>query len=95
MKPIQPIQLWVNGQNKTATVLGAKITNDDLSTSCKFTWQLYLEESVNPQVPTGQSYISLAQGTVDMMGEDYQNWDGFNDTAYAFIAEKINVTIVE
>lgn len=94
MKTIEPIQIWSNGKNKTATILSAKIVSDDLINSCIFYWSLFEQNPVDPEVPTGPSYITLAQGSIDMNGEDYQNWDGSNDAAYSFIAGKINVTIV-
>jgi hypothetical protein len=88
MKQISPIQIWVNGQNKTAQVLDARIINDDLATSCTFYWELKEESAEETQ---GQQ---LAQGNVSMSGEDYENWDNSNEEAYAYIAEKINVTIL-
>lgn len=94
MKAIEPFQIWKDGENKTASLLSAKIVNDNLSTSCTFYWNLFEEQPVDPEVPTGPSYVTLAEGNVDMNNEDYQNWDGSNDSAYLFVAEKINVTIV-
>jgi hypothetical protein len=88
MVQISPIQIWVNGQNKTAQVLDARIINDDLATSCTFYWELKEESTEETQ---GQQ---LAQGNVSMSGTDYENWDNSNEEAYEYIAEKINVTLV-
>jgi hypothetical protein len=94
MKQIEPIQIWVNGQNKTASILDARIINDDLATSCTFYWELK-EASIPPTEDTPeQAGATLAQGNVSMTGEDYENWDNSNEEAYAYIAEKINVTLV-
>jgi hypothetical protein len=94
MKQISPIQIWVNGQNKTAQVLDARIINDDLATSCTFYWELK-EASIPPTEDTPeQAGATLAQGNVSMTGEDYENWYNSNEEAYAYIAEKINVTLV-
>ena len=84
MKQIEPIQIWINGQNKTASELDARIINDDLASSCTFYWELKEET-------TG---LQLAQGNVSMSGEDYENWDGDNNLAYAYIAKQINVVIL-
>jgi hypothetical protein len=93
MKNISPIQIWINGQNKTAQVLDARIINDDLATSCTFYWELK-EASIPPTEDTPeQAGATLAQGNVSMSGEDYENWDDSNDSAYQFIAERINVVI--
>ena len=92
MKDIQPIQIWKNGQNKTASILDAYIINDNLATSCTFYWMLKEADTVvDEQTIAGQV---LADGNVTMSGEDYDNWDGNNDYAFEYIAEQINVTII-
>jgi len=87
MKQIEPIQIWKNGAQLTASVLDAIIINDNLSTSCTFYWML--KEDLDDEV--GQT---LADGNTTMTGEDYDNWDGSNDYAFNFIATQINVTIL-
>ena len=92
MKNIEPIQIWKNGQNLTASVLDAIIINDNLSSSCTFYWMLKEEDTVTEeQTTSGQT---LSEGNVTMTDEDYQGWDGSNDYAFNYIASKINVTIV-
>jgi hypothetical protein len=87
MKNIQPIQIWKNGQQLTASVLDAIIINDNLSTSCTFYWML--KEDLDDEV--GQT---LADGNATMTGEYYDNWDGSNDYAFSYIASQINVKIL-
>jgi hypothetical protein len=92
MKQIEPIQIWKNGTNKTASILDAIIINDNLSTSCTFYWMLKEADSVvEEQTTSGET---LADGNLTMTGEEYQDWDGSNDFAFNYIAEKINVTIL-
>jgi hypothetical protein len=92
MKNIYPIQIWKNGQNKTASILDAIIINDNLSSSCTFYWMLKEADTVvDEQTVAGQT---LADGNVTMSGEDYDNWDGSNDYAFEYIASQINVTII-
>lgn len=88
MKNISPIQIWVNGQNKTASILDARIINDDLASSCTFYWEL---KEASTEENAGQQ---LANGNVSMSGDDYLNWDGTNDSAYSYIASQINVQIL-
>ncbi len=88
MKKIEPIQIWSNGQTKTASELDARIIGDDLCTSATFYWEL--KESSTEEY-TG---VQLAQGNVTLSGEDYENWGGDNDYAYAFLAKQINVIIL-
>jgi hypothetical protein len=88
MVQIEPLQIWSNGQTKTASELDARIINDDLKSSCTFYYELKGESTEE------QAGVQLAQGNVTMDGEKYDSWDGSNDYAFQFIAEKINVKIV-
>jgi hypothetical protein len=90
MKTIDPVQIWNNGQTKTATLLDARIIDDNLTNFCTFYWQLM--EAGSDIRPTGSI---IANGNCSMSGENYSDWNGSNNTAFEFIAEQINVTIVE
>ena len=85
MKNISPVTIWKNGQSLTASILGAIIINDNLSSSCTFYWMLKED---------GESGQTLADGNATMSGEDYDGWDGNNDYAFEYIATQINVTIL-
>jgi hypothetical protein len=84
MAQIQSIQIWNNGEQKSASILNANIVQDNLETDCSFYYQLC--ESEEGKV--------LAQGNLTLGGEDYLAWDGSNDTAYIYIADKLNLTII-
>lgn len=89
MKPIEPIQIWKNGESQEANLLNAYIINDNLQSSCTFYYQLC---SSGEQPDTiGQS---LAEGNVSMSGEDYLSWTGDNDYAFSYIAEQLNLTLI-
>jgi hypothetical protein len=98
MKEIQPLQIWKNGEVKTASILDASIISDNLQSNCTFYWQLKEEDTVIPadeqveeQTISGQV---LADGNTSLSGEDYDNWDGSNDYAFSYIAQQINVTLL-
>ena len=94
MKPIQPITIWKNGESQEANLLNAYITNDNLATSCKFYYQICNSGKGTEAMPLviGQT---LADGNVTMSGDDYINWDGSNHYAFSYIAEKLNLTLIE
>lgn len=99
MKNIIPVNIWSNGSSKQASVIIARIVNDDLSTQCNFYYELKEADTVIPPAQEGDAptviYGSrLADGNVNMSGTDYATWDGSNETAYAFIANQLNLTIV-
>jgi hypothetical protein len=92
MREIQPLQIWKNGEVKTASILDAQIINDNLESNCTFYWMLKEADSVvDEQTISGQT---LADGNVNLSGEDYDNWDGSNDYAFSYIATQINVVLI-
>jgi hypothetical protein len=93
MKPIQPITIWKNGESQEANLLNAYIVNDNLESSCSFYYSLNASGEGTEAMPLviGQT---LADGNVIMDGENYLAWDGDNDYAFTYIAEKLNLTLI-
>ena len=94
MKPIQPITIWKNGESQEANLLNAFIINDNLQSSCTFYYSLNASGEGTEALPLviGQT---LAEGNITMSGQDYLNWDNSNEAAYVYIAEKLNLTLIE
>ena len=94
MKPIQPITIWKNGESQEANLLNAIIINDNLESSCSFYYSLCASGEGTEAMPLviGQT---LAEGNITMSGEQYLAWDGSNDYAFFYIAEKLNLTLIE
>ena len=85
MKQIQPISLWVNGQQQTATLFNLIIINDNLSNSATFYWQLLDADAVK-----------LADGNLTMGEPDYDVWGSsadINQAAYQWAATELNITL--
>jgi hypothetical protein len=93
MKPIQPVTIWKNGESQEANLFNAYIINDNLQSSCSFYYSLCASGEGTEAMPLiiGQS---LAEGNVTMDGENYLAWDGDNDYAFTYIAEKLNLTLI-
>jgi hypothetical protein len=86
MKQIQPIQIWVNGQQQTATLFNLIIINDNLLNSATFYWQLLDADAVK-----------LQDGNLTMDAADYAVWSSAQDInlgAYQWAASKLNITLV-
>ena len=81
MKTIEPISIWDNGTNQSASILNAYCINDNLSTSASFYYSL-LSDTMQ----------QLAQGNLSMSGDDYDAWQT-NDYAYDWVATQLNLTI--
>jgi hypothetical protein len=94
MKKIEPITIWKNGESQEANLLNAYIINDNLQSSCSFYYSLCASGEGTEAMPLviGQT---LAEGNVIMDGENYLAWDGDNDYAFTYIAEKLNLTLIE
>jgi hypothetical protein len=93
MKKIQPVSAWKNGEQLEANLLNAYIINDNLQSSCSFYYSLCASGEGTEAMPLviGQT---LAEGNVIMDGENYLSWDGDNDFAFTYIAEKLNLTLI-
>lgn len=93
MKLIEPILMWKNGESQEANLLNAIIINDNLETSCSFYYSLCSRGEGTEAMPLviGQT---LAEGNITMSGETYLAWDGDNNFAFSYIAEKLNLTLI-
>ena len=93
MKQIEIVTIWKNGESQEANLLNAIIINDNLATSCSFYYSLCASGEGTEAMPlvVGQT---LAEGNITMSGEDYLAWDGDNNFAFSYIAEKLNLTLI-
>ena len=85
MKQIQPLSIWVNGQQVTATLFSLIIINDNLLNSATFYWQLLDADAVK-----------LQDGNLTMGEPDYDVWGASADinlAAYQWAATKLNITL--
>jgi hypothetical protein len=85
MKQIQPFQIWVNGQEQTATLFSLIIINDNLSNSATFYWQLLDADA-----------SKLADGNLTMVEPQYDQWgtqSDVNQWAYEWAATELNITL--
>lgn len=93
MKKIEPLTIWKSGESQEANLLNAYIINDNLESSCVFYYSLNASGEGTEEMPLVVG-ASLAEGNITMSGEQYLAWDGDNDYAYTYIAEKLNLIIV-
>ena len=82
MKTIQPISIWNNGANESATILNLTCINDNLFDSAIFYFQLFSD-----------SLIVLSNGNLTMNLPDYSTDWGSNDAAYNWAATQLGLTI--
>jgi len=93
MKQIEPVQVWKNGEQLEANLLNAYIINDNLATACSFYYSLNTSGDGTEAMPLVLGQV-VAEGNLTMSGEDYLAWGGSNDIAFAYIAEKLNLTLI-
>lgn len=94
MKQIEPVSLWVNGQQKVATNISLKSVNDNLKDSAVFYYSLVaklLKED-------GSEFKeSLVQGNLSISGQEYIDWGiqtDINLWAYQWAAAQLNLVLV-
>lgn len=90
MAKIEPVQIWTNGQNKTAEVFNLAIIADNLDSSAQF----YYELKEAPTEEGANNGDTLACGNLSMGGQEYQDWDDSNASAYEWAAEKLSLILV-
>lgn len=85
MKTIEPVKVWYNGKEVTATILNASASGVQLDVSASFNYELFIinEFGFLNQVNSGVLY---------MQGQDYQDWDQ-DSFAWDWIASQLNLTI--
>jgi hypothetical protein len=93
MRKIQPIQAWKNGEQLEANLLNVYIIRDDLQSFCEFYYSLNTSGEGTEAMPLVIGQV-VAEGNITMDGENYLNWDGDNDYAFTYIAEKLNLTLI-
>ena len=89
MKTIEPINVWLNGEVKSATGFNMNSIFDDLETSATFYYELL--------VVGEDSTEQVTQGNLTMSGQDYQNWntsDDANEDAYIWGANQLKLIII-
>ena len=87
MKQIQPVQIWLNGQNVQATILNAYVINDNLNNVAQFYYSLLSENQ------DGEIGLVIAQGNLTMTGEAYSTWQT-NGQAWDWVASELKLTII-
>jgi hypothetical protein len=93
MKQIKPFIIWNNGEQKTASILTAKISADNLESYCSFFYELCEGGQGTEEMPLIQG-MNLVSGNLLMNGQDYLDWDNSNEAAYVYIAKKLNLTLI-
>ena len=93
MIKIQSIQGWKNSKQLNANLLNVYIVRDDLKSFCEFYYTLNESREGTETMPLviGET---LFEGNITMTGEEYLEWNGSNDFAYSYIAEKLNLTLI-
>lgn len=86
MKQINPVNVWVAGQELVASLFTLSIINDNLTDSATFYYQLSTDENV-----------SVSNGNLSMTPEEYAAWGedaDINQSAYVWAASKLNLVLV-
>lgn len=101
MAKIESQTIWKDGKTYEANELSVSIVSDNLSNSATFYYRLS-ESPVEVKDAEGAvvSYspgATIAEGNVNISGEDYQLWGDSGDVngeAYSYVATKLGLTII-
>ena len=90
MKKIQPFNIWVNGQTKTAQYLALILNNDNLLNQAVFYWAFYDEQQ-------GKAGNKITDNTITLQGADYTAFNtsiNSNNYAWNWAAQTLGVTLI-
>ena len=96
MKQIQPITIWSNGQQLTATVISMSSVADDLVANATFYYEL-LSPSKIDEDGNVLGYNRIVQGYLNISDSEYDAWGdaaNINEAAYVWGAQQLNLTLV-
>ena len=71
-KQIQPVDIWVNGESKSAEYFQVTCINDNYENSATNYWQLFTKVVDAEGVESIGEQIAQSNLTID--GQDYINW---------------------
>lgn len=86
MKTIEPIQIWDNGEIKTASILNVYGNSIVLNENANFVYTIYTLKN------DGNLDNYIANGNIFMPYEQYIQWDQ-DEFAWDFVANSLNLTI--
>ena len=85
MRNIQPLDIWSDGDTKTAVALSLYISYDDLSTQAALVYKLH--DNIGAIIYEGQILFT---------GQQYLDWGNSGDSnaeAYTLAAAHLNITL--
>ena len=96
-KQIQPINVWVNGESKSAEYFQVTCINDNYENSATNCWRLFTM-NVDAEGVESQGE-QVAQGNLTISGQDYINWGdqpamAINAWIYQWSADKLNLVLL-
>jgi alanine-alpha-ketoisovalerate/valine-pyruvate aminotransferase len=86
MKQILPLDIWSDGDTKTAIAVSLYISYDDLSTQAALVYKLH--DNTGSIIYEGQIFFT---------GQEYIDWGSSGDSneeAYVLAASHLNITLV-
>lgn len=86
MRNIQPLDIWSDGDTKTAVTISLYISYDDLATQAALVYKLH--DSIGAIIYEGQILFT---------GQEYLDWGNSGDSnaeAYTLAAAHLNITLV-
>lgn len=86
MRQIQPLDIWSNGDTKTATMFSLYISYDDLSSQAALAYKLLDIDG-----------LTIYEGQVLFTGQEYLDWGASGDSnneAYVLAASHLNLVLI-
>lgn len=97
MKAIQPINIWINGEQKIGEYLTVFCVYDNYESQAQNCWQI--NAKMLAEDGSDMKGEMLASGNLTISGQDYINWGdqpamSINDWIYNWSASQLNLVII-
>jgi hypothetical protein len=97
MKQIQPINIWINGENKVGEYFKVTCINDNYENQATNYWQIYAK--IQNEDGIDEYGQQIAEGNLTIGGQDYIDWGDqpamkINEWIYNWSANQLGLTII-
>jgi hypothetical protein len=97
MKQIVPVNIWVGGEDVSASYIQLSIVQDNLEDSATFYYKLINQtEIVNEDTSVELVKKLVVGGNIPINGQDYADWgndDDINRWAYTWVCGQLNLSL--
>jgi hypothetical protein len=96
MKQIQPVSIWIDGENKIGQYFQVIGISDNYENTANNNWQIFIKVTIDGIDQPGEV---ISSGNLSISGQDYIDWgnvpaSSVNTWIYNWSAQQLNLIII-